>query len=66
MRAVGEHGLERGADGAGADQARAARVHADDLVVIGPAGHALRDVAALQRFVKRGLDIVGGRPRWRR
>ena len=43
----------------GADHARAAGVDADDVVLVGPAGHQLVDVGVLQGIVERGLDLVG-------
>ena len=35
-------------------------MHAEDLVLVGPAGHQRVDVAALQRLVEGGFHIVGG------
>jgi hypothetical protein len=34
-------------------------MHADDLVVVGPHGHQLVDVAALQRLVELRSIVVG-------
>jgi len=42
-----------------ADQARAARMDAADLVVVGPDGHQALDVAAPHRLVELELDVVG-------
>ena len=56
--AIGKHGVERAAYGAGADQPRAARMHAHHFVLISPAGHQLFDVALLKRVVKRCFGFV--------
>ena len=40
------------------NQPLAARMHADDVFVLGPHFHHGVQVAALQRFVKRGLGIL--------
>ena len=57
--ALGKHGFKGGTYGRHSDQARAARMHANQIVFVGPAGHELFQVGVLQRFVKRGFDIVG-------
>ena len=59
-RALAEHQLEGLADRRRAHQARTTRVDADDVVLVGPAGHQLLQVALLQRLVERNFDFVGG------
>jgi len=48
------------ADRARADHPRPARVDADDVVLVGPAGHQLVDVRRLQRLIEGGIDTKAG------
>ena len=57
--ALGKHGFKSGTYGRHADQARAARMHANQIVFVGPAGHEFFQVGVLQRFIERSFDIVG-------
>jgi len=56
--AIGKYGIKCAANGAGADQPGTARVHADHLVFITPAGHQLFNVALLQRIIKSCFGVV--------
>src|SRR5665647_2450960 len=58
-RSVGEQGVKHGAYGCRAHQPPATRVHADNVVLVAPAGHELFNVATLKRLVKSGLGVVG-------
>ena len=58
--AVGKHGFERGAHRGMPHHPGTTRVHADDVVLVGPAGHEAFEVAVLQGVVERVFGVVGG------
>jgi hypothetical protein len=55
---VGKDALPGFANHRVTDQARAAGLHADDFFVFGPDGHHGVDVAAFERLVEGGLDVL--------
>src|SRR5450830_6175 len=57
--ALRQQGFKSGTDGADTDQPGAAWVHADDVVLIGPASYQLTDIPFLQGVVKRHFDFSG-------
>ena len=65
-RVAGEELLPADAHGVVADETRAARMDADDLLVLGPGGHHRVDVLRLERLVERQRGVRGCRvDRWR-
>lgn len=51
--------FERSPDGTRTDDPWAARVYADDSVIIRPTGHEFLDVGRLQRFIEGRFNLVG-------
>jgi hypothetical protein len=54
-----KHRLKRCTYGGYAHDAGPTRVHANDVILVGPAGHQSVQVASLKGVIKHGLQVIG-------